>query len=200
MRLQVVDKVRLPEIAFVTNFAGILCKTLLTIGFVVNELHVALVENSTPELDIANVASVDLIHMAFDMTGAGRGGFVGFVAVRTGVGSDVGVASHMSFEVALILAALSAQLAGEYYQSGDVFQMLKQARLPEEASVTVVALESFGFASSCVRASRRQSRTAFCRSYKRSLSLETLRAGSGGGDFQTRASEYQRTLESRRGR
>lgn len=65
-----VDKVRLPEIAFVADFAGIFCKALLSIGFVVNELHVTLVKDAPPELDIANAANVDLIHMTLDMTGA----------------------------------------------------------------------------------------------------------------------------------
>lgn len=68
MRLHMVLIMRFAQVALAAELAGVFAEALLAIAFVVQQLHVALVQNAPSELDVADIADVNLIHVTLDVT------------------------------------------------------------------------------------------------------------------------------------
>lgn len=58
------------QVAFVANLASVLGEAFHPVSFVVQQLHVALVKNSSAELHVTNITDVSLLHVRLNVTGS----------------------------------------------------------------------------------------------------------------------------------
>lgn len=68
MSFHMIFEVSLAQITFAADLASVFSEALLSISFIVQQLHVPLVQNSPSELHVTNAATVDLFHMRFNVT------------------------------------------------------------------------------------------------------------------------------------
>lgn len=62
---------RSSKITLVADVASVFSKAFLTISFVMQQLHVSLIKNSSSEFHVANVTDMRLFHVRFNMTCSG---------------------------------------------------------------------------------------------------------------------------------
>lgn len=68
MRFHVIFVMSFPQVALLAEPASIFSETFLSIIFVVERFHVTLIEDSPPELNVADAAHMCLLHVRFYVT------------------------------------------------------------------------------------------------------------------------------------